>query len=63
MAANVEQQVAKIVVPMISVGFAEPCSIRIPMMVVGIKVKLDVFKANKVHMAGDAVLRIRIQLL
>ena len=55
MAATVEQQVAKSVVPIISVGFADPYSMRMPKIIVGIKVNPDVLIAKRVHMAALAV--------
>jgi len=47
--------VANIVVPIISVGFMDPAFILTPMMVAGIIVMHEVFKARKVIIAGLAV--------
>lgn len=47
-AAAVEQAVAAMVVPTISVGAAESYFMRMAIIVVGIKVKPDVLRASKV---------------
>lgn len=55
MAVVIAQAVAKIVVPMISVGLAEPAFILTPIMVAGMMVRQEVLSARKVIMAGLAV--------
>ena len=54
-AVIVEQAVAKRVVPIISVGFAELAFKRKAIIVAGTKVNEDVFNARNVHMAWLAV--------
>lgn len=46
--------VANTVGAIISPGFAEPAAILMPIMVAGIRVMQEVFKARKVHMASLA---------
>jgi hypothetical protein len=52
-----EQLVAKIVAPTISVGLAELKLTRTAIMVAGIKVIQEVFSARKVHIPSEASLR------
>ena len=55
MAAIVATNEVIIVVPTISVGFAEPYCMRIAITVVGINVKPDVFNAKNVIIEREAI--------